>query len=200
VFSADGKQLISGGGELQSRGQVQVWDAESGRRLREVELPHGVRQLVLSPDGTRLAGVVAADGGCRVWAQATMAELLNLRQEGVYLWSAAFSPDGGQLLTGGADQKIRVWDSATGDLLHTLRGHNSDVNCLCFEPHGKRLVSTGYDQMVKLWDPVTWQEVLTLRGHDAPVWALAFSPDGHRVYTASADQSIRVWNAAPRAE
>src|SRR5882762_6439089 len=39
--------------------------------------------------------------------------------------SVAFSPDGGQLVSGSRDGTVRLWNIETGALLHTMTGHKS---------------------------------------------------------------------------
>ena len=39
------------------------------------------------------------------------------------MWSAAFSPDGGRVVTASADNTARLWDAKTGAALATLSGH-----------------------------------------------------------------------------
>jgi eukaryotic-like serine/threonine-protein kinase len=120
------------------------------------------------------------------------------------LRSAAFSPDGKRIVTGGFDQTAKVWDAETGEELLTLKGHTCWVTSAAFSPDGKRIVTgagrwsvPGLSQLceAKVWDAETGQEVLALRGHAAPVLGVAFSPDGRRIATGDRDGMVRVWNA-----
>ena len=46
--------------------------------------------------------------------------LLKLEGHGSSVVAAAFSPDGGQIVTGSNDNTARIWDAATGNLVITL--------------------------------------------------------------------------------
>ncbi|PPD28193.1 MAG: hypothetical protein CTY20_11150 [Hyphomicrobium sp.] len=69
--------------------------------------------IALSPDGTRLAtaGMRTAVTLIDAKARSVSAEILG---PGLPVWSVAFSADGRELYTGGADRAVRRWDPATG--------------------------------------------------------------------------------------
>ena len=51
--------------------------------------------------------------------------------------SAAYSPDGTQIVTASDDQTARIWDAATGQEVRTLSGHTDRVNSAAYSPDGK---------------------------------------------------------------
>src|SRR5262245_54188961 len=73
--------------------------------------------------------------------------------------SAAFSPDGMRVVTGGA-MTARVWDAKTGMLLSTLQGHTDWVSMVAFSPDGSRIVTASRDKSARVWDARTGQELL----------------------------------------
>lgn len=64
----------------------------------------------------------------------------------------AFSPDGGQVVSGSWDKTVRVWDVRNGTELHRFEGHKEMVTSVGFSPDGRHVVSGSLDQTVRLWD------------------------------------------------
>ena len=110
---------------------------------------------------------------------------------------AAFSPDGGRIVTASYDNTARVWDAATGRVIATLKGHTGRVfRSAAFSPDGGRIVTASDDNTARVWDAATGRVIATLSGHTESVWSATFSPDGRRIVTASDDNTARVWDAA----
>ncbi len=110
--------------------------------------------------------------------------------------TAAFSPDGRTVATGGFDGTIRLWDASDGTPHRTLKRHTKVIASVAFSPDGGTLASTGEDGAVRLWDARTGDLRATLTGHAAGVISVAFSPDGRTLATGSADRTARLWDTA----
>jgi WD40 repeat protein/serine/threonine protein kinase/class 3 adenylate cyclase len=154
----------------------------------------GVRSVVFSPDGKRLA-TASSDNTAKVWDSETGRELLTLKGHAAYVLSVAFSPGGKRLATGSYDNTAKVWDSETGRELLTLKGHTLGVESIVFSPDGKRLATGSWDNTAKIWDAETGRELLTHMGHGGSVTSVAFSPDGKRLATAGDDKTAKVWDS-----
>ncbi len=114
--------------------------------------------------------------------------------------SAAVSPDGRLIASGGDDSPIIIWDLATGAEVKILRGHAGQVCSLAFSPDGKRIVSGSVDKTIRVWNVTSGRELIILRGHDDTVRSVACSPDGKRIASSSEDHTIRIWDAETGAE
>jgi WD40 repeat protein len=115
-----------------------------------------------------------------------------LRGHEGWLMSAAFSPDGQQVVTASADKTARVWRVDGQEEPVVLRGHREWLRSAALSPDGQRVVTASFDGTARVWR-VDGQEEPVVLDHQARVWSAAFSPDGQRVVTASDDKTARVW-------
>jgi len=76
------------------------------------------------------------------------------------MWSAAFSPDGRQIVTTD-DVCAQVWDARTNRLLFMLR-HGDTVYDARYSPDGAWLVTAGGDGTVRIWNATTGALLRTL--------------------------------------
>ncbi len=171
-------------------------------RSRELAA-HAISQLRIDPE----LSLILATEAVRVKQTAQSEEalrqsLLELPTYTVMLGhmnsvnSAAFSPDGKLIVTGGGDGTARVWDASTGQSLIEMRGHTNSLRSAAFSPDGKLIVTASIDNTARVWDASTGQSLRELRGHKYGVNSAAFSPDGKRIVTASNDDTARVWDAS----
>jgi TPR repeat protein/sugar lactone lactonase YvrE len=109
--------------------------------------------------------------------------------------TAAFSPDGRQLVTGSDEKGASIWDLDSGRLLVALEGHTTRVNSAEYSPDGRRILTASNDRTARIWDVATGRQTLLLSGHAGAVEWAVFSRDGRRVATASRDQTARIWDA-----
>ncbi|WP_437937380.1 WD40 repeat domain-containing protein [Sorangium sp. So ce341] len=128
----------------------------------------------------------------------------TLRGHRQHLVTAAFSPDGGRVLTASGDRTARVWSAdGTGQAV-VLEGHAGEITSAAFspgeDPTGRRVLTTSADGAARLW---------SLRGAEATSIELpgkaaddtqASSPwsrPAPSARTASASWSRR-WSRSPR--
>ena len=100
-------------------GYADVWDAQTGRLLRQVNEGGEVSAVDLNPDGSRLLAS-SWDSQATIWSVATGRRLVNLIGDTRGLAGAAFSPDGSMAATSSLDRTVRIWDSRTGQVLRVL--------------------------------------------------------------------------------
>ncbi len=97
------------------------------------------------------------------------------------MWSAAFSPNGMQLVTTD-DRNAQIWDAQSNRLLFTLN-HGDSVYHAVYSADGTRVVTGCGDGAVRIWDAVRGVLLREFR-HDTvkPRYrVVALSPDGRLV-------------------
>jgi WD40 repeat protein len=222
AFTSDGKALVSAGGRAilpaGNDGAIRFWDPKSGREVRRfVANPAGVAQMVLSPDGRRLATVdlvtVSEKNGqmtfftsnrVRLWDAASGKELFGLtvptsakvlgRPQG---GQVAFSPDGKELWTAEGSSGLWVWDAATGKELRHFQTRGN-AHALAFAPDGKRIAIAEGGYCLHVRDRLSGRDLVPTGGHEGPLWAVAATGDSQRIATAGAGGAVRLWDRAGR--
>lgn len=208
AFSPDGALVAScSWNRTRERGVfgiVDVWDARTAEPVRHLESgSHPLVDIEFSPDGKRLAiATWQPEGDVVVWDTTSWAEPLVLRPADSPTYKAtqsiAFSPNGGQLISGHKDAFARIWNLGEGRLERELAGHSKWVNGVAFL-RGDAAVTVSTDQTVRVWKPATGEQETVLRGHALAVQAVAADHAGGRVFTGSADGTVRVFDLGAHA-
>ncbi|MGH7135060.1 MAG: WD40 repeat domain-containing protein, partial [Pirellulales bacterium] len=106
AWAPSGKFFVSG----DYGGAIDFYDAATGQRTAEMNVPKNVEVLLVSPDETKLVAA-AGDGSVRVYELPSRKEIhvwKQLHQGGI--WGMALSPDGKRLCTAGQDDVAHVLD------------------------------------------------------------------------------------------
>lgn len=159
-WSPDGRTFATGFRE----GNVGVWDAQSGRLLRQFS--NVGTQIEFGPDGSLLAtggamfqdnpqGITIYDSGGNRYLQKPL-----IPNSG-YVVDMAWSPGGAKLaavVVPTLDQcitaypsTIQVWDTKTGEFWYTLDGLENDGLSIAWSPDGTKLAA-GTRRRVTVWD------------------------------------------------
>jgi RNA polymerase sigma factor (sigma-70 family) len=194
VWSPNGKIIATLGGNDTSR-PLSLWDAATGRELRQLAAGSPLRAAAFAPDGKTLA---TAEGkrGIVLWDVPSGKELHRFTSpdDGT---AVAFAPDGRTLAAAYRRGVIRVLELAHRRLVVELKASGDPfLRTVAYAPDGKTLASTGDDGAVILWDLATGTERWQKKPHGEWAWGLAFSPDGKTLATTGADCIIRVWDVS----
>jgi eukaryotic-like serine/threonine-protein kinase len=119
---------------------------------RVIELRTGnypVRTVVVSPDGTRIAGAVT-DRTVVVWSMDDGRVLDVLRGHTDAVLDVVFSPDGALVATASWDKTVRIWKLETC-MSRVLRGHAAQVDRIAWT-RPEQLVTGSRDGTLRVWD------------------------------------------------
>jgi WD40 repeat protein len=198
---------------VQDRAAAKTWTAE--QLVTQAEREQGRSALLHGePEaGSHLAKAYQRDPSPSIAfmraraLQPRLAEQARFASSAGRVWSAAFSPDGKQLITTD-DQNALVWDAQTHRLLFTL-AHGDTVYHAVYSADGTRIITAGGDGSVRIWDAADGSSVRKLvqprrDGKPSRYVVVALSPDGKLVAAIDLLGAVaHVWDAgtgAPLAE
>lgn len=187
AFSSDGSRTVTGGRDRLAR----IWNAKTGKRLRELRGHRGqVLDVAIAPGGNEVA-TASTDGTARIWETATGIHMATLFGHTQFVDSVEFSPDGQALVTASRDRTARTW-ALNGQRLAALTGHTDSVVDAHFSPDGFTVFTGGLDGSVRLWEAGTRPD-LTEGDFEAPEppRGVATSPDG-KVNAQVVDKVVRL--------
>ena len=194
-FSPGGEMLVTAGGPY-GKGEIGLWDVESGAHTRIVER-WAIANVMFSPDGRTLAYRAKGGANIELWDVASGTSEITRGSDDTGLISClTFSPDGATIASGFEDGRIMLWEVATRTPAATLEGHRREVNSVAFSPDGSTLASVSSDRTVRLWDVATGANSATLRDHECSVESIAFSPDGSIFASGAHNGDVKLWNAS----
>ncbi len=113
--------------------------------------------------------------------------------------SAAISPNGKWVATGGWDRKVLLYaldSNGVFKLSQTFTGHNGAVTCLAFDAQSTMLASGSKDFSLRVVDVTTGALKFQTMDHRDALTAVEFDASGKFVMTASADGTIRLYDVA----
>jgi WD40 repeat protein/predicted Ser/Thr protein kinase len=191
AFAPDGRRLVSlsNASMLSIAGDdtVRVWEVDSQATLPVLRGHTSyVYPVVFSPDGRWIASG-DWDNKIRLWDARTGEACAGPLENGDFVKTLAFSPDGCRLVSARQDW-LQVWDVATGRRLKESQVPVPNILALEFRPDGATLAALDGSGGVTVFDDKTGAVVARLRlgaSHDTK--ALAYSPDGRWLAGAGAD-------------
>jgi WD40 repeat protein len=153
AVSPDGRWVAAG--TWQGAGQatgVRVWEARSGRLLREFRLGSNVN-VAFSPDGRWLATMTGQE--YRLWRTGSWQPGPAFPREVAERNPGAlvFSPDGTAIAIAHSPRVVQLIDIATGREFARLEAPNVQRSMpFCFSRDGTLLVTQGNPELIQVWD------------------------------------------------
>jgi WD40 repeat protein len=199
AFSPDGRMIAcaAGGGG----GGVWLWDAATGKVMRQIGEQGSAISVAFSPDSKVLACYFSWPmRRAALYETATGRKTADLPQNTTGL--LGFSPDGKTLAAETApDFAIHLFDAATGKSQNKQTAPKEDrTDHMAWSPDGRKIVWVGQKGFIHLWDVDKGEEIGQWKGHSQAIYHVAFAPDGKTLATVSRDQTIRLWEVATHKE
>lgn len=179
-FSPDGQHLVSGGLD----GTVRLWDKTSSQVLGNHD--GGVESVAYSADGRSILST--GDNTVRIWSPDRPAMPVVLRGHHATVMVAAFSRDGGTVVSGGGDGTAKVWQVDEVETETMLGSDDGLVWSIAASPLGDQVAIAGLDGTVQLWNVAGDRPPVVLPGPRRLVSQVTFS------LTATTSQPS-VWTA-----
>ena len=142
--SPDGTRLVVG----DSSGAVRLFDAQTGKMLREEHNPSFVVNVLFSPDGKQYIAA-SVDGTALVRDTTTGSVLFPTLTNSATIYDMSYSSDGKYIATAGLDGVAKVWDASSGKELHVLQANSAQVRGAHFNANGTHLFTTGMDGVIR---------------------------------------------------
>jgi WD40 repeat protein len=214
--SSDGRyagRVLGAGDKRLAPGAVRLWDAHTGRLLRQLGDPaEQMMAVALSPDGRRLAsgGAGASGSGVvRVWDTTTGKPLWSTEDHKAEVLAIAYVPDGSLVATASGDGLLKLRDPETGAVRQTLEGHAGGATSLAFSADGALLACGEGEGATRLWETRTGRLLRTFQAAgskaatittDRLITSVALSPDGTTLVSCAStigntyNEPVRCWD------
>ncbi|MBU8895607.1 WD40 repeat domain-containing protein [Corallococcus sp. M34] len=173
------------------KGKVQLMEATTGRRLRELaDVDGSVRGLTFSPDGRLLAA--GGDHAVHLWSMPDGAPLGRLENPAGKVWAVAIDSTGTRLASGGSEKVVKLWDLTRRQVVRTLEV-GERIRALAFTP-ADQLITAGMHQPIQVWAPEDGQLLTRMDEGSVGVLSLGLSPDGRFLASGGMDMRVKVWS------
>ncbi|MCI0455899.1 MAG: sigma-70 family RNA polymerase sigma factor [Gemmataceae bacterium] len=209
------ERIVTGGDHLvvtaSEDNTIRIWDAATGQHRRCLVHDGWIRDIALSPDGSRLASN-SLDDTVSLWDIATGRKIYALAGHGQMGGRRAvgFAPDGKSFLAWGDDMYLRKWDVRTGKAVfeHPIRptgievpGEDDedrergekflDLGDGRFTPDGKHMILQARGSFY-VFDTATGKELRKFPGPGSHVIRMTISPDSKLVLASAWGTPVRV--------
>lgn len=185
-----------------------AWNSDPAWKLERVlgsetdptsPLSDRITALTFSPDGQTLAvgsGPASRFGDVKLFNTkdgSLIRDFGEIHSDTVL--DIAFTPDGQQLASCGADKLVRIFELSSGKQRLALEGHTHHVLSVAWQDSGRVLASASADGTIKIWDNITGEQQRTVAGFGKEITSVAFVGQTSQLLATCADNSLRLVEA-----
>lgn len=193
AFDHDTKLVVAGADK-----HIRIFSVPENRVLEDLLAPGVAMDVALLPgDAQRLAAGGNDNGAYLLTPSLVRAWTAHVGGA----TSVAFTADGSQLVSGGADKLAAAWTTTDGKKLASYGGHTAGVTSVALSPDGAKLAAGGADKSIQIWDRAATSEsadaaikAKSILTHPAGVRTVVFSADGKQLIGGGDDNSIWSWD------
>ena len=196
-FSSNYKFLLA---EDPTDTSLEIWEVASAKRLAVIPIPTDLVQVIISPDGSKLA-LATQNGGTRIIDAHTGQNIAVLQAQNGYLAGLEFSPDSQLILNhnGGAAAGLGVWEVASGNQIAVLQTQRvgNDVSAAEFSPDSRQVITAEANQTARIWqvgDPKPLVSIAQPDSLNLETASHSITPDRQLVVVNGKAGGIEVWN------
>ena len=194
AVTADGASLASAVRHL----AVAVWGLPDGRLRHRLGSYGDATRVALRGDATLLAAA-HSHGTIELVRLPNGSSAGTLGYHTGLTHALAFSPDGTQLVSGGAADgpPLRLWDASSGAPAETPVPEalpQAPIAAAAFSPDGGLLATGWSDGVVRIWHTASGSLVTSLSAHTVLVDHLQFGPGGGRLVSSDIDGVVYLWD------
>ncbi|MFY8167149.1 MAG: WD40 repeat domain-containing protein, partial [Sediminibacterium sp.] len=166
VLTENGQEFIVGSED----GIVTIWKVKNGELRYKINAFNvAVNKIILNPNSTKII-VIPVEGNPHVFSLISGEKLGELKDHNGQIKTAAFSPTGDYIATGGIQNEVVIYSSYDFTIVNRLVGHER--------------VFRGNDK----------EEITLFINNQFWIHDLQFNFEGNRLITASDDGTAIVWN------
>jgi WD40 repeat protein len=162
-------------------GKLVVLSLSDRKETKRIDAhPAAIFDIAVNAAGDKIA-TVAGDGSIKLWSWPSLEAAGSMSHGSEAVWAAAFSADGKELITGGAERRVRLWDVAKSKLVMSIAVTPDWVTSLALIPDSTLVAAGCMNGQVFVVDYAAKLPVDQLDGPGSAIWSVAISPNGKQL-------------------